>query len=367
MNRLNIFRDIRFIIIVSFIGIVSLVVSAWSEKVGAREIAYVTPKDPTHKEKLFTTKDIAKLKEKYPELDLSYSYESTQIIQSDNRECLIWLIQTNENYKKWNSLSLRQGNFLNNNPYNKQQIVLDNEVAFNLFGKVNLLEDKQPEKNNIKIEGQTYKVEGVTKQSLYDKYKYKNKNIKGKGYSLDNKEDIVLNGFVICNLDDEKLKNKEIINSALATLGRDKEEYMYISAKQYMEKLNAAMQFIRSSILVMLLICLWKQMIASGKAAYINLQDELKKEYLHKYIRNNAKIVLKQIIIIIAVGGISAFIGGRFIKELVEVCTPIKNTLVQMEEYPRSIQIICRSSQIGLIFCSIVEIFLIRKTLKIQG
>lgn len=367
MNRLNVFRDIRFIITVGFIGIVSLVISAWSEKVGAREIAYITPKDPTHKENLFTTKDIEKLKEKYPELELSYSYESTQTIQSDNRECLIWLIHTNENYKKWNRLNLRQGSFLNSNPYNKQQIVLDNEVAFNLLGEINLSGDEQQEKNNIEIEGQIYKVEGITKQSLYDKYKYKNKKIKGKGYSLDNKEDMVLNGFVICNLDDEKLKNQEIINSVLAILGRDKEEYIYISAKQYMEKLNAAMQFIRSSILIMLLICVWKQMITRGKAAYIKLQDELKKEYMHKYIRNNAKMILKQIIIIMAVGGISIFIGGHFIEELIEVCVPIKNTLVQMEEYPKAIQIICRSSQMGLIFCGIVEIFLIRKTLKIQG
>ena len=100
---------------------------------------------------------------------------------------------------------------------------------------------------------------------------------------------------------------------------------MYISVKQQMERLNHTMQLVRSSILVMLLICLWNQIRARGKSAYIKLQEGLKKEYLHKYIRNNAKVILKQIIIIMAVGGISIFIGERFIEELVEVCTPIKN------------------------------------------
>ncbi len=365
MNRLGIFRDIKFIVIIGFIGLISLIVSSWSEKMGAKEIAYITAKDSTHKEKLFTIKDIEELEEKYPELEISYSYESTQVIESDNRAYLIWLIQTNENYNKWNKLSLCHGVFLNNNPYAKQQIVLDHQVAFNLFGTTELLENEQRKK--VEIEGQSYKVEGVIKQRLYDRYKYKKKKIKGTAYSLGKKDDVTLKGFVVCNLEDEKLKNQEIINTLLATLGRNKEDYMYISVKQQMERLNHTMQLVRSSILVMLLICLWNQIRARGKSAYIKLQEGLKKEYLHKYIRNNAKVILKQIIIIMAVGGISIFIGERFIEELVEVCTPIKNILVQMEEYPKSIQIICRSSQIGLIFCSIVEIFLIRKTLKIQG
>ena len=36
---------------------------------GAKEIAYITAKDSTHKEKLFTIKDIEELEEKYPELE----------------------------------------------------------------------------------------------------------------------------------------------------------------------------------------------------------------------------------------------------------------------------------------------------------
>ena len=65
--------------------------------------------------------------------------------------------------------------------------------------------------------------------------------------------------------------------------------------------------------------------------------------------------------------GATILIGRYFIKTFVEVCTLLKNTLVQSEGYPHSIQIICKSSQIALILGGIVEIFLVTNILKIQG
>ncbi len=364
MNRLNIFRNIRFIITLGCIGAISLIVSAWSEKVGNKEIVYITAKDLTHKENLFTIKDINKLEEKYPELKISYSYESTQVVQVDNRECLVWLIQTNENYRKWNKLSMHQGNFLKSNPYNKRQVVLDNEVAFSLFGKTDLSGSSNEAKADIKINEQIYKVEGVTKQTIFDKYKYKEKKIEGIGYSIGVEDNVLLNGFVVCNLSDEKLRNQEIIDSLLFTLERNKDDYIYISTKEYMKRLDYTMKFIRSSILVMLLIYIWKQIIVKGKAWRINLQDKLKHEYIDEYIRHNVKIILKQIISIGVMVGITILISEYFIKGFVEVCTSLKNTLVQIELYPNTIQIVCKSSQKGLVFCGIVEVFLMMNILK---
>lgn len=250
-----------------------------------------------------------------------------------------------------------QGSFLKNNLYNKRQIVLDSEVVFSLFGQVDLSGDSQQTKDIIKINEQLYKVEGVAKQTIFDKYKYKKKKIEGTGYSIGIEDHVLLNGFVVCNLSDEKLRNQAVIDSLLFTLGRNKDDYIYISTKEYMKRLNYAMKFIRSSILMMLLSYLWGQMIIKGKQWSINLQDELKLEYIDEYIKHNLKTILKQITIIGIMVGVTILVGGYFVKVFIEACIPLKNTLETSEVYPNSIQIICKSSQIGLILAGIVELF----------
>lgn len=191
------------------------------------------------------------------ELDILYSYGSTATIQANNRECLIWLVQTNENYRKWNKLSLRQGGFLQNNSYNNKQIVIDNKVAFSLFGNT------EGQDINVEVAGDTYVVKGVTKQTIYDEYKCKKQNVVGNAYYMRVENDILLNGFIICNLSDERLKNQEMADLLLITLGRNKEDYIYISASEYAQRLSHSMKFIRLSMMMMLLIILWKELIAS--------------------------------------------------------------------------------------------------------
>lgn len=340
--------------------IISLIISAWSERRADREIGYITLKDPTHREMLFTIEEMNTLEKKYPELDISYSYESTATIQANNRECLIWLVQTNENYRKWNKLSIRQGGFLQNNSYNNKQIVIDNKVAFSLFGNT------EGQDINVEIAGDTYVVKGVTKQTIYDEYKCKKQNVVGNAYYMRIGNDILLNGFIVCNLSDEKLKNQETADLLLITLGRNKEDYVYISVSEYAQRLIHSMKFIRLSIMIMLLIILWKELIEEGKKWSSEIKSELRIKYRNEYLRDNSHVVLKRICIITVMLIISGLVGSYFTKEIFAVFTPVKNVLLHIEEYPTPIRLICRSSQIGVFFCSIVVIFLIENILKRQ-
>ena len=132
------------------------------------------------------------------------------------------------------------------------------------------------------------------------------------------------------------------------------------------------MKFIRLSMMILLII-LWKALIEEGKKWPSEIKSELRIKYRNEYLRDNSHVVLKRICIITVMLIISGLVGSYFTKEIFAVFTPVKNVLlhieecpVHIEECPASIRLICRSSQIGVLFCSIVVLVLIENILKRQ-
>lgn len=125
------------------------------------------------------------------------------------------------------------------------------------------------------------------------------------------------------------------------------------------------MKFIRLSMMILLII-LWKALIEEGKKWPSEIKSELRIKYRNEYLRDNSHVVLKRICIIIVMLIISGLVGSYFTKEIFAVFTSVKNVLLHIEECPASIRLICRSSQIGVLFCSIVVLVLIENILKRQ-
>lgn len=162
--------------------------------------------------------------ERYRDMAISYAYRKEITIEGMGKKKKATAIQTNSDYKVVYGLVMKTGSFFNESGCSSETVVLNETLAFQLFGSNNVIGQE------VKVNEKNYKVIGVAKEMQ--------ENEGAALYTQDSldlvdaaEKSIYVEEIGIYSYIDQKLLNHENIDRILKTLNKEKEAYKIIKVK----------------------------------------------------------------------------------------------------------------------------------------
>jgi len=171
----------------------------------------------------FEISAIEKLREDeaYSKMAISYVYREEITIEGMGKKKKATVIQTNSDYKVAYGLIMQAGNFFNESGGSSESVVLNETLAFELFGSDNIIGEE------VKVNGKNFKVLGVAKEIQ--------KNEGASLYIQDLEDEVEKSVYVeeirIYSYTEQNLLNHEKMQRILQSLNKEKEAYEIIEVK----------------------------------------------------------------------------------------------------------------------------------------
>lgn len=338
--------------------IISSLLGNFSENMIKEEIVYITPRDHSIIQNLFHITDIEKIKTEYPWIWSSYQYETTTILKNENKSCTVKLIVTNEEYNRWNNLILTQGSFFLDLNYEKDQLAIDEEVAFKLLGTSSVIGDE------VYLDSEEKSVRGISKPTKVKAWAYKKQGIIGEAYiigaSNEKYADLPLNGIIIGGLSGKSLEDQQVVNQIFMLLEKEKVAYQVISLTKYSHQVKQYTQILISSIILSIMIGIGKLLLKGAHNLIEHIKKELKFYYLIEYIAQKKWYLLGNICLVTIILVIVGLSGTYFIKAILNSIVESKVSIGNVERLPYAIKCLQIINQVGIILLAVGEILIIR-------
>ena len=341
---------------VAFIMILFMctILGYYSESIITDEIVYITPLDHSVSHDLLRISDINKVKNEYPKGWISYQYEMTSALNNGNRNCKVNLTITNEYYKRWNNLKIKEGCFFTELGDSKHQILMDEAVAFKLFGNFEVVEEE------VALDNQRKNIKGILKQSNLSRWRHKKMNSMGDVYITGDADEkyaeLPLNGIVVGGLSGNPLEDSQIVNQIFTLLGKEKKAYAVISLKKYSLQVKKYAQILIGSMVLTIMVIAAKLLLKKAKDVAGRIKEGLKFYYLNEYIKLNKWYLLKNICLLSAVLLIGGVVSCYFIKEILGIVVESKVNIGYAQGLPGTIKILRMINQIGVVLLSLGEL-----------
>lgn len=160
--------------------------------------------------------------ETYSKMAISYAYREEVTIEGMGKQKKATAIQTNSDYKVVYGLRMQEGNFFNESSCSSETVVLNERLAFDLFGSNHIVGQE------VKLNGKSFKVLGVAKEVE----KNEGACVYVQNLVREVKNPIYAQELGIYSYTEEKLLNHEKMEHILQRLNKEKEAYKIIEVKQ---------------------------------------------------------------------------------------------------------------------------------------
>lgn len=154
----------------------------------------------------------------YSQMAISYAYREEVTIQGMGKEKKAIAIQTNSDYKVVYGLAMQTGNFFNESNCNSESVVLNENLAFQLFGDSHIIGEE------VKVNGRRFKILGIAKEQ----YKNEGAIVYIRDSVEEEKESVYVKEIGIYSYINQRLVNYEKIEQILQKLDKVKDEYRII-------------------------------------------------------------------------------------------------------------------------------------------
>lgn len=173
------------------------------------------------------------------------SYEKVQniTVSNETQSVSVSLIRTNEMYTKVNHLNFLQGSFWNKKLEGTRVIVLNKNLAWQLFGSVNVVGNK------IELENKIYEVIGVVDETFY-------KDKKFLAWIPDEyiKNDIGIEKLYVFQEQYNDITSNNYIENLLFLIDKDINDYYIVDLNKYIENIFYRFQLILSIVIIYFVI-----------------------------------------------------------------------------------------------------------------
>lgn len=192
------------------------------------------------------------------------SYEKVQNVAVSNKtqSASVSLIRTNEMYTKVNHLKFLQGSFWNEKLKGTKVIVLNKNLAWQLFGSLNVVGNK------IELENKIYEVIGVIDETFY-------KDKKFLAWIPDEyiKNDIGIEKLYVFQEQYNDITSNNYIENLLFLIDKDINNYYIVDLNKYIENIFYRFQF----ILFIVIVCSIFSILKTISVKNINLYSLINK------------------------------------------------------------------------------------------
>lgn len=180
----------------------------------------IQPKNTSLSQGSFNIEDIERLREEiaYSKMAISYIYKEAVTIEGMGKQQKAVAIETNSDYKCVYGLSMEEGNFFNESGCQSEGVVLNETLAFQLFGSNQIIGEE------VKINGKAFKVLGIAR----DRGKNEGAVLYLKGLVEQVEETVYVEELGIYSYMKQNLLNHEKMERILQALNKNKDEYKIV-------------------------------------------------------------------------------------------------------------------------------------------
>lgn len=159
----------------------------------------------------------------YGNMAISYTYKEAVTIEGMGKQQKAVAIETNSDYKRVYGLSMEEGNFFNESGCQSEDVVLNETLAFQLFGSNQIIGEE------VKVNGKSFKVLGIAR----DKGKNEGAVLYLKGLVEQGEDTVYVEEIGVYSYMKQNLLNHEKMQQILQALNKDKDEYKIVKVKKY--------------------------------------------------------------------------------------------------------------------------------------